>query len=640
LPRAARERALARLRSFHFTEGDLQSLDTDANGGIFYADDFKHEAADQDAPPPEEPIIAEAAVPVSPFPAGLQFHSRPGAPNILYLNFAGEEVTGSAWNNSLGRSSIPAVAFSTDGDYATFSDAEQAAIRRIWQRVAEDYAPFNIDVTTERPSSFGTRVAHALITRNTDANGDPNPSSSAGGVAYVNVFGSSSFFTTRPAWIYYNNLGNGESATAEAASHEIGHNLGLSHDGTSTTSYYGGHGSGNTSWGPIMGTGYGRNVTEWSKGEYYGANNSQDDLAIIAGKVSYGPDDRGDTPGSATPLVLSGTNIVSTTPESDPSNSNPANKGVLERNTDVDVFSFTTGYGTVSLTVNPWISGAGTRGGNLDILVELYDSNGSLVLSNNAASQTTAQIQATLSPGTYYLYIRNAGSGDPFSTSPSGYTAYASLGQYFISGYVAATGSAPPIVQLRVSPNNPAWGTVNPSNASYTAGSIAQVVATPAPYYRFVGWTNGAAGTSNPLSLTVNTNTTFQAVFGEMLTIAHPTPHWWLASYGYTSNFETAVNLIGPNGMPLWQSYVAGLNPNEPASQLRVGLTRSATGNPVVTWNTVTGRVYTLWSSTTPNGIFLPVPGASNLPWTVQRFTNSLNPTPGAVYYRLEVHKP
>jgi len=34
---------------------------------------------------------------------------------------------------------------------------------------------------------------------------------------------------------------------AEAASHEVGHSLGLSHDGTSTATYYQGHGLGSDS---------------------------------------------------------------------------------------------------------------------------------------------------------------------------------------------------------------------------------------------------------------------------------------------------------------------------------------------------------------------------------------------------------
>src|SRR6185369_7709218 len=143
--------------------------------------------------------------------------------NILYLNFTGENVTGTSWNTA-GRTTIPAVAFSTDSDYSTFSDAEQVAIKRIWQRVAEDYAPFNIDITTERPATFGTRTAHALITRSTDANGNPNPSSSAGGVAYIDCFATSTYAHNRPTWIYFNNLAGSESYTAETASHEIGHN--------------------------------------------------------------------------------------------------------------------------------------------------------------------------------------------------------------------------------------------------------------------------------------------------------------------------------------------------------------------------------------------------------------------------------
>ncbi len=53
-------------------------------------------------------------------------------------------------------------------------------------------------------------------------------------------------------------IGNGnEKYTAEAISHEVGHTLGLSHDGRITPSegYYAGHGSGDTGWAPIMGVG-------------------------------------------------------------------------------------------------------------------------------------------------------------------------------------------------------------------------------------------------------------------------------------------------------------------------------------------------------------------------------------------------
>ncbi len=1140
LPADARNRAVAWLDNFHFTELDLDSLQVDAEGGIFYADRFTLAPA---APAQGEPVVAEAAVPVSPFPAQLRFHSRPGAPNVLFINFSGENVSGTAWNTAQ-RTLIPAVAFSTDADYSTFSDDEQLAIKRIWQRMAEDYSPFNIDVTTERPATFTTRTAHALITRSTDANGVDNPAPTSGGVAYVNVFGAANYATYRPAWIYFNNLAYGESYISEAASHEIGHNLGLSHDGrTDGLEYYGGHGSGDTSWGPIMGTGYDRNVSQWSKGEYYRASNLEDDLAIIAAKISYRSDDRGNTSAAATPLTISGgTNVFATTPENDPTNTNSANKGIIERNTDVDVFSFATGTGPINLAINPWISPSGiTRGGDLDVSVELYNAGGVRLLTNNSAGLTRAVVQTNLTDGIYYLHVRNSGTGSPSNSTPSGYTAYGSIGQYFITGtvvasssvippgatlqitditqsgvgakqftvtyadnvsidvttidgndiqvtgtngynqlaqlvsinapsngtpriatyaitppngtawagsdggiytvfmrtnqvrdtegipvpqgqlgqftvnvpnavyfanmdanpgwtfesqwqygkplYAAGTGptngytgtnivgfnlsgnypdrlnmayattpsfncvgsavltlrfrrwlvlrnaddaviqvstngtawttvwstgnavsdsswqvvqyalpgftagspsvrlrwgiasnpsqneigwniddvevlgdgavdSTPPVATLNVanitsggspahsltvtyaddtavsvaslgssnlvvtgpngysnlvdfvgvdtpsdgtpriasysisapggawdagdngsyqvkiladqvkdtlnnavteavlgsfavaintnvqalivSPllvsvpegsnsvftirlaaqpsasvtvtvarvsgdadlilqsgatnvftplnwsnaapvvlsaapdsdqangtaafqcnseslapvivsateqdttpdnvlsvtiNNTTWGSVTPPSGSFPVGSAIFVTATPSNYFRFVDWTGSYTSTNNPLAIVLDTNVTLYASFAEIVTTNHMTPYWWLASFGYTNDFENAENIIGANGMALWQSYVAGLNPNDPNSRLRLFIDREI----VLHWNTVTGRVYSIWQSTNLAEAFFPVPSGSNLPASVQSFTNPLN-TP-AIFYRLEVRK-
>ncbi|MDB6031901.1 MAG: hypothetical protein JWM16_2239 [Verrucomicrobiales bacterium] len=630
-----RARALDHLKAFHFTEMDLDSLDADEEGSILYTDHFQ---LDQTAlQTPSEPLIAQAAVPVSPFPSSLVFHSRPGAPNVLYLNFSGENLTNTAWNSSVGRTLIPALAFSLDADNSTFSDSEQAAIKRIWQRVSEDYAPFNIDVTTERPATFGSRTAHALITRSTDADGAANPSSTAGGVGYVNVFGSTSYTRNRPVWIYYNNLANNDSYVAEAASHEIGHNMGLSHDGTTAgREYYGGHGSGETSWGPLMGTGYGRNVSQWSKGDYYQANNTQDDLAIIAAKLTYRTDDHGDTPQNATPLVITaGTNISSTTPESDLTNLNPANKGVLEQNTDVDVFSCTAGAGTIRLAVAPWVTPSGTRGGNLDLFIELRDASGNLIPTENSDTATGAAIQTAVASGVYYLYVRNSGSGNPLSSTPTGYTSYGSIGQYFISGFIPPTNSSVSLVRLTTTVNNTNWGSVTPSGGNFTAGATLQLLATPALYYRFVGWTNGATGTADPLPITLQNNLTVTALFAEMFTTNHPTPLWWLASFGYKTNFETAVVSIGANGLPLWQSYTAGLNPTLASSQLKLSISRPPNSTAtVLKWTTTAGHLYTLWSNTNLSGNFVRVAGASNLSSSITSFTDTPKASP--TFYRLE----
>src|SRR6185369_1204504 len=56
LPEAARLRALEWLRDFHFTELDLQSLQVDAAGGVYYADVFTLDPAP--APSADEPVIA------------------------------------------------------------------------------------------------------------------------------------------------------------------------------------------------------------------------------------------------------------------------------------------------------------------------------------------------------------------------------------------------------------------------------------------------------------------------------------------------------------------------------------------------------------------------------------------------------
>jgi hypothetical protein len=143
------------------------------------------------------------------------------------------------------------------------------------------------------------------------------------------------------------------------------------------------------------------------------------------------------------------------------------------------------------------------------------------------------------------------------------------------------------------------------------------------------------------LTLILATNVSVGAVFAALLTTNHPTPYWWLASYGYSNNFETAANVIGTNGIPLWQSYIAGLNPLMASSQLRLSVRRDAsTAAPVLNWNTATGRLYTLWWKTNVAETYTRLSGASNLAANVNTFTNlpaSLKPRS---FYRLEVSKP
>jgi len=430
LPAPARGRAMTWLHSFRFTEQDLPFLRIDDTGGVFYADTFT----------PEEAGGAGSGTPETAASASATFslQSRPGSTNILYLDFDGHVISGTAWSST----DLYARPYDTDGDPATFGDAELANIAEIWRRIAEDYAPFDVNVTTLEPAAFGPTAGRILITTDTDAYGNAMPAQGAGGVAYVGVWGLSNYSSRySPALVYYNRLGGGRpDFVSEAASHEAGHNLSLSHDATHSSSYYGGHGSGYISWGPIMGTGYNRNVSQWSQGEYPDANNTQDDTAILDSQLAYRNDDHADYLDGATRLVADAAGSVAvTTPQEDPDNLEADNKGVIESSIDRDVFYFDTTGGPVELTVTPAWQDRYTRGANLDIQTALYDASGTLLQTADPLDDTDSTLSASLPAGRYYLAVQ--GVGNPVSP----YSDYGSLGQYFIAGTLPAVndGMAP-----------------------------------------------------------------------------------------------------------------------------------------------------------------------------------------------------
>ena len=344
-------------------------------------------------------------------------HSNPGAKHTIYLDFDGHVTENTQWNSWAGVNQIHTPAYDFDGNVFAFSDAELSRIQYIFQRVAEDFSPFDVDVTTEAPpvgdliksgssdTRWGVRVA---------IGGSSNDwlGQSAGGVAWVGSFNWSS---DTAVFVFEAQLGNGnEKYVAEAVGHEVGHALGLNHDGASGQEYFPGYGSGQTGWAPIMGSSYSKNLSQWSKGEYAGANNTEDDLHIITTNNGFGyrADDHSNSLGSATALTVTGSSV--------------SGSGIIERNTDFDLFSFTADAGTLSLDINPF-----ERGPNLDIRAQLLDSNGNVIATSNPVDLLSAGIDTTVSGGTYYLRITGTGKGDPAN---GGYSDYGSLGQYTITG--------------------------------------------------------------------------------------------------------------------------------------------------------------------------------------------------------------
>lgn len=382
----------------------------DACGEVFFAEPAR----------PAGPAALNAA-PGS-LPAALKdtfaLESLPGSSRTIYLRFTGLAVTGTAFNADYGVPTLVATPFSmTPPADTAFTPFELGEIQRAWQVVAEDFAPFDVNVTTREPApealarTSASDPAYGVTLVATTGGGPLQRACRCGGLAYVGVFGSTG--TQRdyrqPGFVF--GAISGESV-GEAASHEAGHMFGLYHDGTTSEAYY----DGRAPWAPIMGSGYDQPVTQWSAGEYLGASNPQDDLAVIARTAPVRADDHGDTSDTATGLAL-GT----------------AATGMIATRTDVDAFTFTAG-GRVSITV------AGLDGkSDLDVGLRLVDASGATVVSVDAPTTRqsssragglgaawTGTLPRTAAP--YTLLVDGVGTGAPLV--PGRYSDYGSLGTY------------------------------------------------------------------------------------------------------------------------------------------------------------------------------------------------------------------
>ncbi len=262
-----------------------------------------------------------------------QLSSLPGATATLYLGFLGHYDA--SWGSY---SNITTPVFDQDGDATTFSDAELATITNIWQAVSEDYSPFNVNVTTVLPPSFANGAAQFVAIGGNGA----WTGGTYGGVAYIDSFTNS---LPNVSFVFTANLANGYAKyTADAAAHEAGHAFGLQHqsqyaaNGSLLNAYYAGPGDGTA---PIMGNSYSapRSLS------WYGTSTSsitfQDDMTVIARAANgfgYRADDHGNSVNTASVLVVSGNQVSAT--------------GIIGANGDVDYFSFDTGAGNISLSVN------------------------------------------------------------------------------------------------------------------------------------------------------------------------------------------------------------------------------------------------------------------------------------------------
>ena len=317
--------------------------------------------------------------------------TAPAAPNVILLDFNGQYVAGTMWNTNGAMTSAPA-------------NLNAEEIDAIQQRVAADFAPFNIIVTLDEAvynSANAAKRMRVIVTESWEWYGQ------VGGVSYLNSF---TWGNNTPCFVFSSLLGYDTKKIAEACSHEAGHTLGLRHqssydeNGIKISDYNWGQGSGEIGWAPIMGAAYSENLSLWHYGpNSLSATTMQDDVAKIAAVVGFISDEYANATSSATALTTSKT-------------------GIINNNTDVDFFSINIST-TKNLSLVPLNVGANNDGGNLDLELRVYNSQGTLLSTINDPLILNAGIN--IPAGAYYLSA---------STTDNQYaTRYGMLGKYIIS---------------------------------------------------------------------------------------------------------------------------------------------------------------------------------------------------------------
>ncbi len=534
----------------------------DRCGDAYYVDAGPSAGERADAAGTMGAATAAEGLPLAGVPLADTFtlESKPGSNRTIYLDFDGATVTGTAWNNSYG-STIVAEPYSIDAIVSTdFSDAELTEIQKTWQTVAEDFAPYDVNVTLKDPGTaaidrtsssdlvYGTR---AVITNG----GVIYDGCGCGGVAYVGVFNTtgSNHLYYQPAWVFSNGTTKNGKYIGEATSHEVGHNFGLNHDGTATSGYY----SGSSPWAPIMGASYSQPVSQWSRGEYPNANQFQDDLAQIATGAPYRADE--DTAGAL------------------PLDNGAAVDGIVTRASDVDRYTFTAAGATTVAVAN------GTPFPDLDVELRILDVSGAEIALVNP---TTTRVSAVLASGmnasysftapvggaTYTAEIRGGSQG----TVPNAgaWSTYGSLGTYQISLSTETPGGPSPLVL---------------SVGSYPAGSVGTAYSVDvvsasggtAPY------AYSASGLPDGLSINAGTG----AVTGTPSASGSFTPTITVTDAGGATASQTRSLVVNPPA-PTPPTFVTGST--LPQGRLKVAYSTTisvSNGTPGYTWALTAGKL-------------------------------------------------
>jgi len=276
--------------------------------------------------------------------------------------------------------------FSTDGDTANYSPAEQNSIYYTWRDMVSYFSALNVNVTTVQPPTGGSNPSFAWhLTSN----------SISGGYAYVGWLDNSA-----PHGF---NQGSNAVSRRSGIAHEIGHLLGLYHQGeydlygNLTSEYSDGWDSRSRT---VIGIDYNTNIRQW----FYGRSSSnagslQNDLQLMANTVSarvggdgFRPDDFGGTIATAASVPANG--MV---------------EAFIERYSDADVFQINSSGGRWNFDATPIFESS------VEPKLELLDASGIVIASKDDADQRSnvnnndVEFSLDLTAGIYYVKVSSSG---------------------------------------------------------------------------------------------------------------------------------------------------------------------------------------------------------------------------------------
>ena len=361
--------------------------------------------------------VGELLYPVS---STLRLHSNPESSRTISIEFATPNAS----------------RFTEVND--KYSVSEIVAIQHIWTQVAEYFAPFDVNVTTEaaeadsiyRSSAEDKRFGYSVTIDNL------NPS--FGNTGYVmgevqlKSFGSVG--GDQPAFrVFGVSFKDNPRAMAGMISHLLGHALGLQDDTERVSRYqystnpsgdvnsyrlYFGHMTPVGSWTSIMGVPFYADIAQFSRSEFPGAVNQQDSFAIMQRNgLQLRRDDAG--------FMRMASRLQTSLPASSGTSAAPAItgtfNGVIERQTDWDTVYFHAGTGPLT---------ASLAASNVNVGLWLLDGRGNVLARNEDPNSLGASLNFNVTrPGTYFLQVRSMAVGDPATGIP----AYGNGGSYTLN---------------------------------------------------------------------------------------------------------------------------------------------------------------------------------------------------------------